>query len=82
MEDDMMKKKPSETAVDSKKKTTPDKRGRGRPKTLAADLTERFQIRCSPADIEAWKAAAATAGHASVGAWIRKAANTALKRAA
>lgn len=42
----------------------------GRPPVNPPDLTERFMIRCSPADLELWGAAAAELG-LSVGAWVR-----------
>ena len=33
---------------------------RGRPRTLPANMTVRFMIRCTPEDLETWRAAAET----------------------
>jgi len=52
------------------------KRGVGRPKVNAPEMTERFMIRCSPADLARWSAAAEKLGLA-VGQWIRMVANQA-----
>lgn len=46
---------------------------------LEATRPERFELRVSPAEIEAWRAAAAASGK-SVGAWLRLQAAVALER--
>lgn len=52
----------------------------GRPKMLPPELSKRFQIRCTPQDIELWTERAVQLGYGSVGAWLRKTANDALKQ--
>ncbi len=46
------------------------KRKPGRPKTLAPDLTERFMLRCSKADLAGWTGQAQELG-LTLSAWIR-----------
>ena len=58
----------------TKKRTPPgERRPVGRPRKLPLDLTERFMIRCSRADVESWQREADPLG-ITVGAWVRAAA--------
>lgn len=51
----------------------------GRPKMLPAELSERFNIRCSKTDLEKWTERAVALGYGSVSAWLRRVANESLK---
>jgi hypothetical protein len=59
-----------------------DKKRPGKPKVLPPDLDTRHQLRCRSSDLEAWSERAAEEGFPNVSAWIRKAANAALKQPA
>lgn len=65
-----------------KRRKDAEKKPVGRPKILPAELTERFQIRCSVKDIESWETRALSLGYGNVSAWIRKVANDAMKQPA
>lgn len=54
----------------------------GRPKVLPPELSKRYQIRCSPKDVEAWESRAAQLGYPGASSWIRKVLNDALKQPA
>lgn len=56
---------------------TATKKGRGRPRELAPNMTERFMIRCTAADMRTWKSEADANG-VSVGTWVRMASRAAV----
>lgn len=55
-------------------------RGRGRPRTHAADMTETVQIRCSAEDRDQWAELAGELG-LQVGPWLRMLASREVKKA-
>jgi len=48
----------------------PTKAKRGRPFTLAPNMSERFMIRCTPDDLALWAACART-NQTSIGGFVR-----------
>ena len=54
----------------------------GRPRKFPADMSERFNVRCTAADLEAWTTRAAEESFGSVAAWMRKVCNDAVKKPA
>lgn len=63
-----------------RKDKEPEKKRPGRPRILSPELDNRFQIRCSHADEDAWRERATKLGFPSPSAWIRKMLNDALKQ--
>ncbi len=55
---------------------------KSKPKSKAgrkpSPLAKRYQIRCSPAELQAWEARAKALGFASASAWIQRLANAEL----